>query len=162
MPMSLTPLRREEYRMSDGRVRIVRTSAAVDPSSFAGNSSRRWRARCVSIPVRALYATDASNYRQVPIGVVVPLTQEDVERTQAVCRRHGAPILSHGGGTSLAGQTANAAVVIDFSKYLNRLLDADPKRGSARVEPGCKGPGWYRRYLHRGPRSHAPPHLQPA
>jgi FAD/FMN-containing dehydrogenase len=149
--------------MSDGRVHTVRTSAAVDPSSFEGELVKAMESEVrFDSGTRALYATNASNYRQVPIGVVVPLTQEDVERTQAVCRRHGAPILSHGGGASLAGQTANAAVVIDFSKYLNRLLDAGPKRGSARVEPGCKGPGWYRGYLHRGPRSHAPPHLQPA
>src|SRR5579862_3228831 len=60
---------------------------------------------------RALYATDASNYRQAPIGIVVPGTVEDVVQTVAICRRFGAPLLSRGGGTSLAGQTCNAAVV---------------------------------------------------
>ena len=80
---------------------------------------------------RALYATDASNYRQVPIGVVDPADVDDVVATVAVCRRHGAPILSRGGGTSLAGQCCNVAVVIDFSKYLNRVLAIDPERRQA-------------------------------
>ncbi|MCB5177327.1 FAD-binding and (Fe-S)-binding domain-containing protein [Microvirga lenta] len=86
---------------------------------------------------RALYATDASNYRQVPIGVVVPKTTEDVVKAVEVCRRHEAPLVARGGGTSLAGQTCNTAVVIDFSKYLNRILELDPERRRARVEPGC-------------------------
>jgi len=85
---------------------------------------------------RALYATDSSNYRQVPIGVVIPRDAADVERAVAVCRRHGAPVLSRGGGTSLAGQCCNVAVVIDFSKYLNRVLALDPDRKQARVQPG--------------------------
>src|SRR5207244_4334615 len=67
---------------------------------------------------RAIYATDASNYRQLPIGVVIPKTVEDVVSTVAVCRSHRVPILSRGGGTSLAGQCCNVAVVIDHSKYL--------------------------------------------
>ncbi|HYY60208.1 MAG TPA: FAD-binding oxidoreductase, partial [Burkholderiales bacterium] len=86
---------------------------------------------------RALYATDASNYRQVPIGVVLPRTKEDVVRTVEICRRHGAPILPRGGGTSLCGQCCNVAVVLDFSKYLNRVLEIDPAARTARVEPGC-------------------------
>ena len=85
---------------------------------------------------RALYATDASNYRQVPIGVVVPRDAADVEATLAACRRHGAPVLARGGGTSLAGQCCNVAVVLDFSKYMHRLLELDPERRLARVEPG--------------------------
>jgi FAD/FMN-containing dehydrogenase/Fe-S oxidoreductase len=85
---------------------------------------------------RALYATDASNYRQLPIGVVLPRTADDVERTVALCRRHGAPLLSRGGGTSLAGQCCNAAVLLDFSRYMNRILEIDPERRLARVEPG--------------------------
>src|ERR1700704_5490342 len=76
---------------------------------------------------KALYATDASNYRQAPIGVVLPKTQEDIARTIEVCREHGAPILSRGAGTSLAGQCCNVAVVMDMSKYLNRILEIDPK-----------------------------------
>lgn len=86
---------------------------------------------------RALYATDASNYRQVPLGVVLPRSVEDVVETVAACRQFDAPILSRGGGTALAGQTCNVAVVIDWSKYVNRVLDLDPKARQARVEPGC-------------------------
>jgi FAD/FMN-containing dehydrogenase/Fe-S oxidoreductase len=85
---------------------------------------------------RALYATDASNYRQVPIGVVVPRSVDDVVETVAACRRFGAPVLARGGGTSLAGQCCNVAVVIDTSKHLNRVLEVDPGRRRARVEPG--------------------------
>ncbi len=86
---------------------------------------------------RALYATDASNYRQVPIGVVIPKRKEDVVRTVEICRRHDAAVLPRGGGTSLCGQCCNVAVVIDFSKYLNRVLEIDPAAKTARVEPGC-------------------------
>src|SRR5213076_2668947 len=85
---------------------------------------------------RALYATDGSNYRQVPIGVVLPKTLDDVIATVALCREHGAPLLSRGGGTSLAGQCCNVAVVLDFSKYLNQVLEIDPAPKLARVQPG--------------------------
>jgi FAD/FMN-containing dehydrogenase/Fe-S oxidoreductase len=85
---------------------------------------------------RALYATDASNYRQVPIGVVLPRRLEDVVETLAVCREYGAPVLARGGGTSLAGQCCNFAVVLDTSKYLNHVLDIDAERRLARVQPG--------------------------
>ncbi|UFS72133.1 FAD-binding protein [Geomonas sp. RF6] len=85
---------------------------------------------------RALYATDASNYRQVPIGVVIPRNAGAVVKALEVCHRHGAPVVSRGGGTGLCGQTCNVAVVIDHSKYLNRILEIDPDRKFARVEPG--------------------------
>src|SRR5437762_634324 len=85
---------------------------------------------------RAAYATDASNYRQVPIGVLLPRDAGDVIAALAVCRRHGVPVLARGGGTSLAGQSCNVAVVIDFSKYMYRLTELDPDRRRARVEPG--------------------------
>ena len=86
---------------------------------------------------RALYATDASNYRQVPIGVVLPKTVDDVVKTVAACRKFGAPLLSRGGGTSLAGQTCNVAVVMDFSKYLDKVLTIDVENKIGTVEPGC-------------------------
>ena len=85
---------------------------------------------------RALYATDASNYRQVPIGVVIPRTIDDVIATVATAREFGAPILSRGAGTSIAGQCCNAAIVMDFSKYLNKIIEIDPERKLARVQPG--------------------------
>jgi FAD/FMN-containing dehydrogenase/Fe-S oxidoreductase len=86
---------------------------------------------------RAMYSTDASNYRQVPIGVVLPRDADDVVRALAVCRRFGVPVLSRGGGTSLAGETCNAAVLFDFSKYMNAIVEIDWERKRARVQPGC-------------------------
>jgi len=86
---------------------------------------------------RSLYATDASNYRQVPIGVVVPRTVDDVVETIKLCHEYGAPLVMRGGGTSLAGQGCNVAVLIDFSKYLNRILSIDVLQRMAEVEPGC-------------------------
>ena len=85
---------------------------------------------------RALYATDASNYRQPPIGVVVPRTLDDVVAAHAACREFGAPIVSRGGGTSLSGETVNVAVVIDHSKYLRRILAIDADEGWIHVENG--------------------------
>lgn len=85
---------------------------------------------------RALYATDGSNYRQVPIGVVLPKNVEDVIATVAACRRSGVPLLARGGGTSLAGQCCNAAVVLDLSKYMNSVIEIDPDKKLARVQPG--------------------------
>jgi FAD/FMN-containing dehydrogenase/Fe-S oxidoreductase len=85
---------------------------------------------------RALYATDGSNYRQVPIGVVLPRDADDVMATVALCRQFGAPLLCRGGGTSLAGQCCNVAVILDFSKYMARILEIDPARRIARVQPG--------------------------
>ncbi len=85
---------------------------------------------------RALYSTDASNYRQVPVGVVVPRDTDDVIATVAVCRAYGVPLVSRGGGTSLAGQSCNVAVVLDHSKHNNRLLELDPRGAWARVRPG--------------------------
>jgi FAD/FMN-containing dehydrogenase/Fe-S oxidoreductase len=85
---------------------------------------------------RALYTTGGSNYRQLPIGVVIPRTTDDVVETVRLCRDYRAPVLPHGGGTSLAGQSCNVAVVIDFSKYLNRIVEIDSERRLARVQPG--------------------------
>ncbi len=85
---------------------------------------------------RALYATDASNYRQVPIGVVVPRHEDDVRAAVGVCRSFGAPILARGSGTSLAGQSCNVAVVLDFTKFMNRILEIDAEKRIARVQPG--------------------------
>ncbi|WP_367618940.1 FAD-binding and (Fe-S)-binding domain-containing protein [Pelotalea chapellei] len=85
---------------------------------------------------RALYATDASNYRQVPVGVVLPKTTAAVIKTIEICHRHGVPIVSRGGGTGLCGQTCNTAVVIDHSKYLNNILEINFDAKTARVQPG--------------------------
>lgn len=85
---------------------------------------------------RGLYATDASSYRQVPIGVVIPRDVDDVVQTVRLAREHNAPILCRGGGTSLAGQCCNTAVVLDFSKYMGRVLEVNADERWARVEPG--------------------------
>jgi FAD/FMN-containing dehydrogenase/Fe-S oxidoreductase len=86
---------------------------------------------------RALYASDSSNYRQVPIGVVVPRDRDDVLEALALCRRFGAPVLGRGAGTSLAGQCCNVAVVLDTSKHFRRILEIDGAEKWARVEPGA-------------------------
>jgi len=85
---------------------------------------------------RALYSTDASNYRQLPVGVILPRDADDIVETVSVCREFGAPIVSRGGATDLAGATCNAAVVIDTSKYMNHVLEIDWDEAWARAEPG--------------------------
>jgi FAD/FMN-containing dehydrogenase/Fe-S oxidoreductase len=90
-----------------------------------------------SAQAKALYATDASNYRQVPIGVVYPCNRDEVVEAVRICREHDAPIVARGGGTSLAGQGCNVAVCIDFSRHLHRVIEIDPDARLARVEPGC-------------------------
>ena len=110
-PASLETLRSELQRTIEGEVRFD-----------AGS--------------KAMYAVDASNYRQIPHGVVLPKSKDDVVQTVAACRRFGIPIVSRGGGTSLAGQTCNAAVVIDWSKYMHGVLEINTSERWARVLPG--------------------------
>lgn len=85
---------------------------------------------------RGTYATDASNFRQVPLGVVIPRTVEAGAAAVAVCAELGAPVVSRGGGTSLAGEACNVAVVLDWSKYCHRVVSVDPRARTAVVEPG--------------------------
>jgi FAD/FMN-containing dehydrogenase/Fe-S oxidoreductase len=85
---------------------------------------------------RALYATDSSNYRQLPIGVVRPLDTNDLTEVIRVCCEHEAPVTLRGAGTSLAGQATNRTVVVDVSRHLNRIMELDPVRRVARVQPG--------------------------
>ena len=85
---------------------------------------------------RAMYAADSSNYRQLPVGVVLPRDAADVEAALAACRKTGAAVLPRGAGTSLAGQCANVAVVFDYSRYMHGLNFIDPAASLARVEPG--------------------------
>src|SRR5579872_7269414 len=111
---------------------------AVDAKGLEAELRRTVRGEVrFDVGTRAMYATDASNYRQVPIGLVLPKDAQDVECTLAACRKFGAPLFSRGGGTSLAGETCNAAVVMDFSKYMNRIVAIDWEGKKARVEPGC-------------------------
>jgi len=114
-----------------------RTKSNIDSEALASALRRHIRGDVrFDNGSRALYATDGSNYRQVPIGVVLPRDVEDVIATVALAREFGAPILCRGGGTSLAGQCSNVAVVMDMSKYLNRIIEIDPEHQIARVHPG--------------------------
>ncbi|HET8923060.1 MAG TPA: FAD-linked oxidase C-terminal domain-containing protein [Candidatus Acidoferrum sp.] len=85
---------------------------------------------------RALCATDGSNYRQIPIGLIVPCDEQDVVAAVAACKKFGAPVLARGAGTSLAGQCCNVAVILDFTKYMNQIFEIDHERKFARVQPG--------------------------
>src|ERR1043166_5095504 len=103
------------------------TTSNVDAKTLASHLSARIRGEVrFDDGSRALYATDSSNYRQVPIGVVIPRDKDDIISTVAVCRQFWGPLLSRGGGTSLCGQCCNVAVVLDTSKYFNRLIAIDP------------------------------------
>ncbi|HKF48838.1 MAG TPA: FAD-binding and (Fe-S)-binding domain-containing protein [Terracidiphilus sp.] len=122
---------------------ILSNSSPLDHESFPAHSELESRLKGAirgevrfDMGSRALYATDSSNYRQLPIGVVLPRDENDVELALAACRAFGAAVLPRGGGTSLAGQCTNVAVVFDYSKYMNRLVSLDPRRKLAVVEPG--------------------------
>jgi FAD/FMN-containing dehydrogenase/Fe-S oxidoreductase len=109
--LSIERLQKELHRRVDGEVRFDRGTLSA-------------------------YSTDASNYRLVPLGVVIPRHEGDVRAALALARENGVAILARGGGTSLAGQTCNSALVLDFSKYFNRIIKIDPDRRVAVVEPG--------------------------
>src|SRR5690348_5035818 len=132
------PRRRSQLREAENTQNAKFNSSDVDAVGLASDLRRRIRGEVrFDTGSRALYATDGSNYRQVPIGVVIPKDAEDVQEAVAACHKFGAPVLCRGGGTSLAGQCCNVAVVLDFTKYMNRVLEIDPERRIARVQPGC-------------------------
>ena len=85
---------------------------------------------------RALMTMDASNYRRVPDGVVVPRDADDVAAVLAVCRERGTPVVARGAGTSIAGQATGAGVVLDFTRHMNRIVSLDPAARTAVVQPG--------------------------
>jgi FAD/FMN-containing dehydrogenase/Fe-S oxidoreductase len=87
---------------------------------------------------RLLYSTDASLYQFLPVGVVVPRDAEDVQIAVELAAEYRVPLLPRGGGTSLAGQTTGTSLVLDFSKYMNRILEINPERRYARVQPGVR------------------------
>jgi FAD/FMN-containing dehydrogenase/Fe-S oxidoreductase len=87
-------------------------------------------------PSRGRYATDASIYQQFPVGVVIPEDAADIETALAVAREHSIPVLPRGGGTSQCGQTTGVALVIDNSKAFRKILQVDPEKATAEVEPG--------------------------
>ena len=84
----------------------------------------------------ALYTSDASNYRQIPLGVVYPKTSDDVVYVTRLCREHGLPVLMRGGGTSQNGQCVNEAVVLDCSRFMTSVIDIDVENRTALIEPG--------------------------
>src|SRR5438046_320604 len=125
--------------MPDQFTQIAATSksAAVDAAALESALRRELRGDVrFDSASRALYATDGSNYRQVPIGVVLPRDVDDVIAATSLAREFGAPLLCRGGGTSLAGQCCNVALVLDFSRYMAKILEIDPARRIARVQPG--------------------------
>ncbi len=134
--------RRRPYNVTHApNGRIVNAEAATDVETFGALRDALTKAIEGEVRFddgsRALYATDASNYRQVPIGVVVPRNLHDVATAIDLCRRFEAPVVPRGGGTSLAGQGCNVAVLIDYSKYLHGIMSIDAVNKLARVEPGC-------------------------
>ena len=109
---------------------------------------------------KVLYSTDASIYQMEPVGVVIPRNKDDVLAVVDVARRSGVPILPRGGGTSLAGQTVNHAIVMDFSKYMDGVLEVNPEEKWARVQPGVVLDDLNRRLATHGlkyARTHLPP-----
>jgi FAD/FMN-containing dehydrogenase/Fe-S oxidoreductase len=140
VPVSLSPTRtipvKPEPSMAVGMIGV----AAIDVGGLRASLGRELgdgsevRFDAGSI---AMYANDASNFRQVPLGVVIPRTLDDMVATHQVCARYGAPILNRGGGTSLSGETVNYAVVVDNSKYLTRIGETDLERRTVTVEPGA-------------------------
>jgi FAD/FMN-containing dehydrogenase/Fe-S oxidoreductase len=109
----------------------------VDAAALARSLRERISGEvCFDDGARALYAADSSNYRQVPIGVVIPRSIDDVIAAVAVCREYDAPVLMRGAGTSLCGQTCNVAVVLDVSRHLTDIVAIDPQERTAIVEPG--------------------------
>src|SRR5579862_2158955 len=125
--------------MPDNFAELARAakSVAVDTTALAEALGRNVRGEVrFDAGSRALYATDGSNYRQIPIGIVLPRDIDDVIATISLAREYGASILCRGGGTSLAGQCCNVAVILDFTKYMSNILEVDPVRRIARVQPG--------------------------
>src|SRR3979409_1157481 len=125
----------QAQRDLSARARTAR-SESVDAAGLEAALRRHLRGEVrFDAASRALYATDGSNYRQIPIGVVTPRDTEDVVAAVALCREHRAPLLARGGGTSLAGQCCTVAVVLDVANYKARILEINPGGRIARVQP---------------------------
>jgi FAD/FMN-containing dehydrogenase/Fe-S oxidoreductase len=128
--------------MASTATRLEPRRVTTSPSDVDVAGLKRALSRDVSGEVRfdagtrAMYANDFSIYRAVPIGVVIPRGPEDVIAGIEICRNHGAPVLPRGCGTAPSGQTTNVAVVFDYSKYYNQIVELDPDGQRARVQPG--------------------------
>jgi len=128
--------------MATSASQLERRHATTGPADVDVSGLKRALARAVYGEVRfdagtrAMYANDFSIYRAVPIGVVIPKGPEDVIEAVSICRQYGAPVLPRGCGTAPSGQTTNVAVVFDYSKYYNEIVELDPENRRAVVEPG--------------------------
>ncbi|MFK7892045.1 MAG: FAD-binding oxidoreductase, partial [Granulosicoccus sp.] len=106
-------------------------------STLADELASKLQGECdFSDAALALYTCDASNYRQIPLGVVYPANIADIVIATRVCREHGQPVLMRGGGTSQNGQCANEAVILDCSRHLQQVIEIDEQNKSALVQPG--------------------------
>ncbi|MFH1183797.1 MAG: FAD-binding oxidoreductase, partial [Chloroflexota bacterium] len=104
---------------------------------FAAELRRRFSGDIrLDLPSRILYSTDASIYQIEPLGVVIPRTQDDLQAVVETAAKYRVPLVPRGAGTSLAGQAIGAGIVVDCSRWLDRILEIDPDRQIARVEPG--------------------------
>ncbi len=109
----------------------------MNPSTLPQTLQSRVRGEVYADPLhRGLYATDASPYHIDPLAVVVPRDEADVRAVLRVARERHVPIVARGGATSLAGQTVGQAIQVDFSKYLNGVLEVNPAERWVRVQPG--------------------------
>ena len=129
--------------MSDLSITALMNQPPLDHERFSAHRELESRLKATlrgdvlfDLGSRALYAADSSNYRQLPVGVIVPKDAADVEAALSACRAMGAAVLPRGAGTSLAGQCANVAVVFDYSRYMKSLKDIDPQAKLAHVQPG--------------------------
>jgi len=128
--------------MASTASQLERRRVTTGPSDVDVTALKRALGTAVSGEVRfdagtrAMYANDFSIYRAVPIGVVIPRGPEDVIAGVEVCRAFGAPVLPRGTGTAPSGQTTNVAVVFDYSKYYNEIVELDPEARRATVQPG--------------------------
>jgi len=134
---------RIHYHSSVSEFRILSNHTELEHERFAAHRELEQRLKAAiggdvrfDLASRALYSADASNYRQLPVGVVLPRHAADVAAALDACRATGAAVLPRGAGTSLAGQCANVAVVFDYSRYMNLLESLDPAAKLARVQPG--------------------------
>ena len=129
---------REVTRLADGRTSGEHAAVPRDTAAIEAELRRAVEGEIrFDAQARALYAADASNYRQVPVAVVLPRSYDDVAAALAACRKFDMPVLSRGCGTSLSGETCNTAVIIDFSRHLDGVLAVDAERRIGRVQAGC-------------------------
>jgi FAD/FMN-containing dehydrogenase/Fe-S oxidoreductase len=122
---------------TDARPRPATTPGPATAPGLEGRLAAAVRGRVdFSATARGLYATDASNHRHVPLGVVLPLDADDVVAAVTACHGAGVPVTMRGGGTTVAGNATGPGVVVDTSRYLTRILAVDPDARTATVEPG--------------------------